>query len=105
MVGPTLPGRRGHYQLWPITVGMWNSAVGRNAPTNSINRFLQHNSMTPPNEARGQLIGMYCVATQTAPNPVSEDEIRVGNDTYMVFKCANLFDSTYWNLSIAVGPK
>lgn len=101
----SLPGRRGHYQLWPISIGMWTSATGTNVPYNTLQRISAWNSQIAPIEARGQLIGMYCIKSASAPDPVSEDEIRVGNDTYMVFKCANLFDSTYWNLNIAVGPK
>lgn len=105
LLNSSLPGVRGHYQLWPITVGMFNSTVGGTmTPVNALNRFLQWDSQTPPNEARGQLIGMYCVPTKTAPSPVSEDEIQIGNNTFKVFKCDNLFNSNYWNVSIAVGP-
>jgi hypothetical protein len=105
LTGASLPGRRGHYQLWPISIGMWNSVTGTGVPYNTLQRISSWNNQTAPIEARGQLIGMYCVRSASAPDPVPEDEIKVGNDTYMVFKCANLFDSTYWNLSIAVGPK
>jgi hypothetical protein len=105
LVDATLPSRRGHYQLWPISVGMWTSQENVQSKTNSLQRMTGWNGNTSPLEARGQLSGMYCVKSATGPNPVSEDEIRIGTDTYIVFKCANLFDSTYWNLSLAIGPK
>lgn len=102
---PSLPGRRGHYQLWPVSVAMWTSIENSRNPVNALERFFSWNGQTAPKEARGQMIGMYCVKTATSPSPLSEDEIRVGADTYIVFKCTNLFDSSYIDLSLAIGPK
>lgn len=113
-------GARGHLQLMPVIAAHvpgdspGSLQAGRtmrpelygNNQSDVIGKYAEYNyGSTGFVENRGQLHGVFAGKKTISPDPVSEDEIVVGTDTYIVFKTENLFNSYDFDLNIIVGPK